>query len=527
MDDTRQRTQVLVIGSGIAGCIAALELAEKGLEVILLTSGERMDNGNTALAQGGIVYRAPDEDPRVLEQDIISAGREHNYVRAVRYLARRGPQVVRELLVDKLGVDFARGDSCEWDLRMEGGHRLGRILYCADFTGRAIMDALMASVAAQTNIRVLTRRTAVDVLTTHHHSRTLEYRYLLSNQCVGAYVFNDHIGQVETVLADFTVLATGGAGQVYLHTTNTAASVGSALTMAYRAGARVMNAEYVQFHPTALYQRAERRFLVSEAVRGAGAWLLNNDGERFMERYDERAELAPRDVVSRAIVEEMLRTGDPCVYLDAANHVDADLEEQFPTIFGRCMDMGVDMRKQPIPVVPAAHYTCGGVLADIHGRTTLERLYCVGEAACTGVHGANRLASTSLLEGLLWGWSAAQDIGRRHTAHKALPRRMAEAVPDWESPGQEQNEDPALVAQDWATLRTTMWNYAGISRTGARLHRAVDDLRALYKHIADFYKRTPISKNLVDLFHGTHAGYIVTMAAQRNKRSLGCHHRVD
>lgn len=524
-NNTRSHCKTLVIGSGIAGATAALVLAEHGLEVTLLSSGKALDSGNTALAQGGIVYKALKEDPESLIQDVFEAGRWHNNPAAVRHLAEHGPDAVDEILLQRLNIPFAHGQNCEWDLRVEGGHEQHRILHCADFTGRAIMDGLMDAVVKNRNIQVLTRHTAVDLLTTRHHSKLMEFKYQLENQCVGAYVFNEESGQVETILADYTILATGGLGQIYLHSTNSASCIGSGMTMAYRAGGWVMNAEFVQFHPTALFHRAERRFLISEAMRGAGAKLINSQGEAFMSRYDERADLAPRDVVARAILEEMHRTHEDFVYLDAANHLDVNPEEHFPTIFHKCMEIGIDLRREPIPVVPAAHYSCGGVLTDTRGRSTLDRLYAVGEVACTGVHGANRLASTSLLEGLLWGVSAARDIVNRD--HSQIKTAMLDAIPDWENPGDGQPEDPALIAQDWSTIRNTMWNYVGITRTKPRLHRAYDDLRNLYKHLNEFYKTTPLSKNLVDLFHGSHAAYIVTMAALRNKKSLGCHYRTD
>ena len=527
MDEQRLTTPVLVIGSGIAGCAAALHLAGAGLEVTLLTAGPDLDDGNTALAQGGIVFRGETDDARALERDIMTAGWECNYLQAVRYMSRRGPDVVQDLLIDTLHVPFERDQAGRWKLTREGGHSSPRILYCADFTGRAIMDGLMPAIRQSPNIRVLTGCTAVDLLTTHHHASSLEYKYQLANQCVGAYVFDQNTGQTRTVMADCTVLATGGMGQVYLHTTNQASSIGSGLTMASRAGARLMNTEFVQFHPTALFHRAERRFLISEAVRGEGARLLNSRGEAFMAGYDPRRELAPRDIVTRAIVEEMLRTGDDCVYLDAASTTDQDLTERFPTIAAKCREIGIDVTREPIPVVPAAHYFCGGVLVDVHGRTTLDRLYAVGECSCTGVHGANRLASTSLLEGLLWGWSAGRDIVKRLERRPTLSKKLRQAIPDWVSPGSRENEDPALIAQDWATIRHTMWNYVGIARTGSRLGRAFEDLRGLHKRLHDFYRETPISRPLVDLFHGAQAAYLITTAALRNRTSHGCHYRVE
>jgi L-aspartate oxidase len=523
----RMHANALVVGSGLAGLTAALTLADHGLEVILLTSGDDLDDGNSALAQGGIVFRGPDDSPQLLERDMFTCGWRYNSPRAVKYLAKRGPQVVQEMLIDRLQLPFDRkGDGSGWHLGKEGGHSVSRILHMADRTGRAIMEGLMVAVKAHPNIKILVKRTAVDLLTSHHHATLLEFKYQLLNQCLGAYVLNEVSGQVETILADFTVLATGGCGRLFLHTSNTRSSIGSALAMASRAFAKVMNVEYVQFHPTTLFHRAERRLLITEALRGEGARLVNDRGEPFMTRYDPRADLAPRDIVTRAILAEMLKTDHDCVYLDVANYV-KNVEEHFPTVCKGCLELGIDVTKQPIPVVPAAHYFCGGVLTDNAGRTTLERLYAAGECSCTGIHGANRLASTSLLECLLWGYSVGQDIGKRAGHKVTLGRRLVDSIPDWVSPGSNQNEDPALVAQDWATIRNTMWNYVGINRSSSRLKRAFEDLRELNKHLHDFYRETPLSKAIVDLFHGCQAAYTITIAAMQNRRSLGCHYRID
>ncbi len=530
MNSYRLKTEVLVIGSGIAGCIAALTLAEAGVEVTLLTAGEDLLSGNTRLAQGGIVFHSEEDEPGFLEKDILTAGWGQNYLRAVRYLCHKGPKVLQKTLIDAYQVPFEHREADAWYFTKEGGHSVARILYAADHTGLTIMQRLVAAVEQSPNIRVLTRRTAVDLLTTHHHATHMDFKYTLANQCVGAYVFNEGLGQVEIILADFTVLATGGAGHVYLHTTNSRGSIGSGLSMANRAGVKLHNLEYVQFHPTAFYQgarRFERRFLISEAVRGEGARLVNGAGEPFMARYDQRADLAPRDIVTRAIMAEMLRTDEDCVYLDTTRGMHRDVAARFPTIFRKCLDQGIDMKTEPIPVVPAAHYFCGGILVDTRSRTTLERLYAAGECTCTGVHGANRLASTSLLEGLLWGHSAGQDIAKRMGSKWKLTRKLAESIPDWQNPGDIHNEDPALIAQDWATIRNTMWNYVGIIRSTGRLRRAFEDLRNLSKNLHDFYRKTPLSKPLIDLFHGCQTSYVVTQAAMRNTRSLGCHYRVD
>lgn len=520
-------SEVLVIGAGIAGCTAALLLAEQGIEVTLVCSGSDVYDGNTPLAQGGIVHRGREDSPELLRKDIQSAGWNLNYRRAVNFLSKYGPKAVQEILVDKLGIPFEREESGEFSLAREGGHSQSRILYFADYTGWAIMDRLGRAVSNSENINILTRRTAIDILTTHHHSQRLEFKYHLQNQCVGAYLFNQHNSQVELALADFTVLATGGIGQVYLHTTNTPESIGSGLAMAQRSGARVLNCEYVQFHPTALFQRGGQQFLISEAIRGEGARFIRMDGKPFMHEYDSRGDLAPRDIVTRAIVEEMLYTGADFVYLDAANYVKNNITSRFPTIYQRCLEIGVDMARQPIPVVPAAHFFCGGVLVDTEGRTTLNRLYAVGECSCTGVHGANRVASTSLLEGLLWGRSAAVSIGSKVKRKNRLSGKLVRSIPEWTNPGNEDREDPALIAQDWTTIKHTMWNYVGIVRSTSRLNRAYEDLQNLSRRLYEFYRHTPISKPLIQLFHGCQTANIITFAAMRNLRSKGCHYRVD
>ena len=519
-----EHCDVLVIGSGLAGCTAALALADHGLRVTLLSSGRDMRSGNSDLAQGGIVFSAPEDSPHVLGQDMLRAGAGINYRSALKFLCRQGPATVQELLIDRLRIPFDQaGRHCR--LTLEGGHSVARIAYCADYTGKAIMDGLFEAVSGNPNIRMLHGHTAIDLITLHHHAADTAYKFLRTNRCVGAYVLDEEKKRVLPMLAGATVLATGGVGQVFLHTTNAEASIGSGLAMAVRAGARVLHTEFVQFHPTALFHQAKRKFLISEAVRGEGARLVNAVGRRFMEGVHPRAELAPRDVVSRAIVNEMLRSQEACVYLDISG-ASFDVAARFPTIFSRCRELGIDLRTQPVPVVPAAHYICGGILVDRIGRTTLEGLFAAGECACSGVHGANRLASTSLLEALVWGWSVGRHLGSRPASLK-LNGKIRSAIPPWRSPGDTGNEDPALIAQDWATIRHTMWNYVGILRTAPRLQRAHEELRQLTKRLNDFYGRTPISKPLVDLFHGCQAAYTITLAAQRNKTSLGCHFLAD
>lgn len=539
MTPHRYHTPILVIGAGLAGCTTALTLADLGFEVTLIASGKNDQNdGNSWLAQGGIIYKASEGDPALLEKDIMRAGHRHNNSRAVHFLASKGPEATEKLLFERLHIPFAQQSEKQrasnlvshledaWDLTREGGHSAPRILYAADHTGRTIMQGLIEAVKQSPNINFKRGHSAVDLLTSHHHSMGMTYRYQLNNVCCGAYVLNEAEQQVETVLADYTVLATGGTGQLYLHSTNSSSAIGSALSMASRAMVRLENLEYVQFHPTSFYHQSSPRFLITEAMRGEGAVLLNSRGERFMENYDTRGELAPRDIVSKAIVTEMLKNGENCVYLDARS-VEHDLEERFPTILMHCLKYGVDIRKDLIPVVPAAHYFCGGVLTDLAGRTSLSRLYSVGECSCTGLHGANRLASTSLLEAVLWGRSAALDIARQLETGHGIARRLRESIVDWAVSGSEHNDDPALLAQDWTTIRSTMWNYVGILRNHQRLYRAFEEIRDLSIHVHNFYRLTKLSKPLLDLFQGCQAAYMIIQAALRNQRSLGCHQRED
>ncbi|QGY40377.1 L-aspartate oxidase [Pseudodesulfovibrio cashew] len=526
MLQSRIITQALVIGSGVAGACCALNIAAKGHEVTLLTAGDELGDGNTAYAQGGIVSRGDDDTAALLSKDILKAGCRHNNTPAVNHLSKYGPDAVKEMLIDRIGVPFARKEDGSLDMTREGAHSAYRVLYCGDYTGKAIMEGLAQAIDDEPLIHQLKGRTAVDLITSLHHTSKLSFRYSRTNQCLGAYVYNQASNSVETILADYTVLATGGAGRLFLHSTNAKCSLGSALSMAHRAGVRLMNAEYVQFHPTALFHRSKRLFLITEAMRGEGAHLVNSRGERFMSRYDPRLELAPRDVVSRAIVDTLHRSGEDCVFLDC-RPVKHELATRFPTIYKRCRDLGIDIDKDPIPVVPAAHYHCGGVYSDLNGLTSLDRLHAIGECSCTGVHGANRLASTSLLEGVLWGCNAGKSIANKLTRKPGANKRLQDSIPDWKHPGRTSNEDPALIAQDWMNIRTTMWNYAGINRTDQRLTRACEDLRVLIKDLTKFYKTTPLSKPLIDLFHGSYAAYIVAMSALSNKHSLGCHHLQD
>jgi len=515
-------SDVLVLGCGIAGGTAALELAEAGLDVVIVTRAGQAEESNTYWAQGGIIYTADGDSPELLAQDIEGAGAGICRSEAVQILARSGPPLVKTLLIDKLKVPFDREPDGRLALGREGGHSLARIVHSKDVTGAAIENALVAELRAHPRVRFLTGYTAVDLLTPAHHGRDRRSIYDPLS-CVGAYVLEQATGRIVRCYSRATVLATGGLGQIFLRTTNPHGSRGDGLAMAYRAGARVINTEYVQFHPTAFYHRNAPCFLITEAVRGAGARLVGEDGVPFMDRYDAKwKDLAPRDVVARSILSEMLRRDVPNAYLDLRSYIPADrIRAEFPQMVRGCLEYGIDITRDLVPVVPAAHYSCGGVWVDDDGLSTVQRLYAIGEVSCTGLHGANRLASTSLLEGLVWGHRSA-----RHIASSLPPRDSLhfDDIPAWQATGLE-TPDPALIMQDIVSLKHVMWNYVGLVRTSRRLARAIRDLRNLEVEVERFYRRAAMSDDLIGLRNAVRVALIVTLAAWENQESRGCHYR--
>jgi L-aspartate oxidase len=515
-------TEVLIIGCGIAGGVAALQLADSGVPVTVVTRARDPHESNTYYAQGGIIYRGPEDSPELLAEDITRVGAGHCNPQAVATLAVEGPPLLKKILLEKVSVPFDRTPDGQLAMIREAGHSTSRILHATDITGRAIEVALIKAVTRHPNITVLSGRTAIDLLTPSHHSLN---RLAIYNprSCVGAYVLDQDHGRVIRCLAKKTILATGGLGQIFLRTTNPSGARGDGLAMAYRAGARVINSEFIQFHPTAFYHQHQPRFLISEAVRGAGARLVNADGEPFMQTYDpEWKDLAPRDVVARSIHREMLAQDVPNVYLDLASYIPAEhIKEHFPTIYEDCLSYGVDITRDLVPVVPAAHYFCGGVWTDEWGQSTIRHLYAVGEVACTGVHGANRLGSASLLEGLVWGYRAAQHI--RPTLADSQAPDPAD-IPPWQDSSL-RDADPALISQDVSSIKRIMWNYVGLVRTAPRLERAIRELRNLENEIERFYRRTRLTDDLVGLRNAVRAAIIVAFAAWENKQSMGCHYR--
>ena len=519
--NTRE-TDVLVIGTGLAGCAAALAAARGGARVLMLTKQARPEESNTLYAQGGIIYRGKVDSPAQLAADIIAAGDGLCDPAAVNLLAREGPRLVDEVLIRDARVEFDHADdgTGELDLTAEAAHSTARIVHHADATGRSIEEAMLAEVGREPGIDLLTGRTAVDLLTLSHHSRNAIDVYAPPT-CVGAYVFDQGSRQVGTIMARETILATGGLGRIFLHTSNPAGACGDGVAMAYRAGARCINMQFVQFHPTTLFV-GDERFLISESMRGEGARLVDGRGRDFMREYHPDGSLAPRDVVARGIHQMMHETGDACAFLDISHKPAEWIRTRFPRIYARCEEADIDITSEPIPVVPAAHYSCGGVAVDEWGRSSLRRLHAVGEVSCTGLHGANRLASTSLLECLVWGTRAGED------AADAILRDGDDYLPEI-APWQHETElvDPALIAQDWLTIRHTMWNYVGLVRSRKRLDRAHQILRELHLEVGRFYAKSELSDALVGLRNGIQTALVVLLAAIEARTSAGCHYRID
>lgn len=521
-------TEVLIIGGGIAGATAALRLARNPQrQITIITRASDPQESNTRYAQGGIIGSGLDDSPELLLEDILAAGAGVSSPAAASILATEGPPLLSEVLEKTAGVVFDHTETGEPLWGQEAAHSRRRILHVGDITGRAIMAGLSAAIEESKNIKIETNATAVDLITSPHHSRDPLDNYEPIS-CHGCYVFNRDEKTVHRHLSNVTVLATGGLGRIYRNTTNPPGARGDGLGMAHRAGARIANAEYVQFHPTALAAPGAEGLLISEAVRGEGGVLLTPDLRPFMADYSPKwKDLAPRDVVARAIHHEMETNGYSHVLLDLASHMPSDaIRERFPYIYQECLKVGIDFSREPVPVVPAAHYFCGGVLVDEWGLSNIENLYAIGEISCTGVHGANRLASTSLLEGLVWGNRAAIHIEKQLTAERKS-RPSFDEIPPWDESGLSADPDPALIQGDMQTIQNIMWHYVGLVRNADRLSRAIRELRHLWNEIETFYRTTKLSDGLIGLRNAVEVALIVAQAAQHNRQSRGCHYRQD
>ena len=511
----RFRPPVLIIGAGAAGLAAALRLAER-TRVAVLSKGP-IEGGSTNWAQGGIAaVMGPNDSVLSHVRDTVRAGAGLCDEAIVKYVVERGPAAIERLLGYGLAPDVRDAASGQFHLTREGGHSRRRVLHVADRTGQAMEHALAERAAAHPNITLLPDRMAIDVITAGKLGQQ-------TDRVAGAYVYNRAKDRVELIRAPFVVLATGGASKVYLYTSNPDGATGDGIAIAWRAGCRVGNMEFNQFHPTCLYHPHAKSFLISEAVRGEGGLLLLPNGERFMERFDPRLELASRDVVARAIDHEMKRLGVDCVHLDISHRPRQFIEARFPTIHARCLELGIDMTREPVPVVPAAHYTCGGVIVDRHGATDVRGLYAIGETACTGLHGANRLASNSLLECMVFADAASEHIAASlSAAAPALP-----PLAEWDESRVTDSDENVVLSHNWDELRRFMWDYVGIVRTNKRLKRARRRIDLLKQEVHDHYANHRVSSDLIELRNLIHVAELMVRCASRRRESRGLHYTLD
>jgi L-aspartate oxidase len=518
-------TDILVLGSGSAGLFFALQCAKRSdLKIIIITKKERSES-NTNYAQGGIasVMNAHDSyEAHIRDTLIAGAGLCHED--AVWVLVEEGPLRVRDLM--KLGAQFTRDKSGKLHLGKEGGHSTHRIVHTRDLTGKEIERSLLAAVAAHPQITLLEDHYAIELLTDHQR---LEHKQKKKDpiKCYGAYILHEERGKVEIVRSrNAVMLATGGAGQIYLHTTNPQIATGDGVAMSYRAGAKIANMEFIQFHPTTLFIEGAHSFLISEAVRGAGGILRNLSGHRFMKNYDSvRMELAPRDIVERAIDSELKRRSDQFVLLDISHLPAAKIKKEFPNIYAKCKKFGIDITKDPIPVVPAAHYSCGGVMTDLHGRTNIENFYACGEVSMTGVHGANRLASNSLLGSLVFSYRAADDLLKAIKKHPKKEKKIQ--LIEWDESGTENAEEWVVIEHDRREVQQLMWDYVGIVRSTYRLKRSERRLKLILQEIEAYYRKTKVTMPLLELRNITLTALLIVRSALKRRESRGLHYMTD
>ncbi len=509
------RTDFLVIGGGLAGLALALKLADQG-EVIIL-SKESGDSTNTVWAQGGIASVTSQEDSFESHiQDTLSAGAGLCLPEAVENIVHQAPERIKDLI--RWGVNFDKTEG-KIDLTREGGHSFRRILHHEDSTGREIYQKLLIQARNHKKIQILENQLSIDLIL----NKMIRPRDVSPNRCLGAYVLDTKDGEVRAYHARATFLATGGAGKAYLYTTNWSGATGDGIAMAYRAGARVANMEFMQFHPTCLYHPQSRNFLISEAVRGEGGELINARGEAFMKKKHPLGSLAPRDIVARSIDAEMRRWGSDCVYLDITSKDRSYLKTRFPAIFAKCESYGIDISKEPIPVVPAAHFLCGGILTDLNGQTDICGLFAVGETACTGLHGANRLASNSLLECVSMAHNAAEYI----QSHRDRFGEDSGIAAPWVRPVAANPDELNVITHMWEEIRRLMWNYVGIVRTTKRLERAEHRLVNLLKEVREYYSNYQITSDTIELRNISIVAYLTVHCALKRRESRGTHYNTD
>lgn len=510
------RCDVLIIGSGLAGLTSALKLADH--KKVLIVSKREILDSSSQWAQGGVAAVISVDDSiesHVKDTEFVGGGLTDPKV--AHFVASHGKEAIQWLT--DLNVPFSRDETThQFHLTKEGGHSHRRVVHAKDATGKAIQKTLSEKVKAHPNIKILENHIAVDLIT---EKKSLKVEKIKSNRCLGAYVLNNKTGKVMTVSSQETILAAGGVSKVYLYTTNPDVSTGDGVAMAWRAGCRVANMEFIQFHPTCLYHPKAKSFLISEIVRGEGGLLKLPDGSRFMDEYDERGELASRDIVARAIDFEMKKRGIDCVYLDISHKSPDFIKSQFPTIYARCLELGIDITKEWIPVVPAAHYSCGGVMTNLSGQTDLAHLYAIGETAYTGLHGANRLASNSLLECLVFG-----DAVAKHILHSKIESSSFD-LPHWDESRVTDADEEILITHTWNELRRFMWNYVGIVRTNKRLSRALHRIHMLRDEVHEFYTNFKVSHNLIELRNLLQVAELIVESAIARHESRGLHFSRD
>lgn len=513
------KTDYLVIGSGAAGLSFALKAANHG-QVVIVTKGE-MAEANTNYAQGGIcsVTYAPDTFEKHIEDTMVCGVGKCNR-EAVELVVRRAPELINDLI--EWGTRFDKTPDGRFELHREGGHTEHRILHHEDLTGAEIERALIESVKAHPNITVLEHHFAIDLLTQHHLGEFVT-RHTRGLACFGAYVLNEKSNEITTMLAKFTIVATGGCGNIYSSTSNPIVATGDGVAMCHRAKALTENMHFIQFHPTTLYNPTEKpNFLITEAMRGYGAILRLRDGEEFMDKYHPMKSLAPRDVVARAIYREMTKRGWDYIYLDVTHKDPETTRNHFPNIYEKCKSLGIDITKDWIPVTPAAHYSCGGVKVDLNGRTSIRNLYALGETACTGLHGANRLASNSLIEAVVYADQAA-----RHTATLIDKVEIQEGIPDWDFEGTQHTEEMLMIIQSKREMQAILTNYVGIVRSNLSLERAISRLELLYEETEQLYNNTKPNRELCELRNMIAVAYLVIKQGREAKESVGCHFNTD
>ena len=517
---SRLHFDVLIVGSGLAGLSAALLLSQQH-RVAIITKRAVVE-GSSGWAQGGIAAVWDKDDSFAAHvDDTLIAGAGLCDLQATQFVVEQAPQAIAWL--QKLGVPFSEEDG-QLHLTREGGHSARRIVHVTDATGAAVQRTLIERVQNTPNISLFEHHTLVDLITTDKLKKRKQLPSDAPTQCLGLYALDDITDEVLTFEAAHTIIATGGAGKVYLYTTNPDTATGDGIAAAWRAGCRVQNMEFIQFHPTCLYHPHAKSFLISEAVRGEGGRLLLPDGTRFMPSHDPRAELAPRDVVARAIDFEMKKGGFDCVYLDISHQPLGFIQEHFPNIYARCKELGIDMSQQPIPVVPAAHYTCGGVLADLSGKTDVAGLFAIGEAACSGLHGANRLASNSLVECMVFARAATQSIMQ---ALQDRPTTPPMQLPAWDDSRVTDSDESVVISHNWDELRRFMWDYVGIVRTNKRLERAAHRIALLQGEIQEFYAHFHVTRDLLELRNLVQVADLIVKSAQSRLESRGLHYSRD